>query len=188
MVESRCEESSSSTTRKRLFCEASFSDDNGPDKERGGDQKMNIHLADSEGENHSSSFQLSGFMEVEKHHHQEDYTSSRFFCEETTAPNVGNGDNDIKNGTARDGKGMQTGLSQSALVSLEKAVTTNQKGGIDASTSVTALSAMSVYEKKQLIRVFLRLRPLQFSLLPSPPLQPSRSLEVLSHTKVHCHI
>ncbi len=184
MVESRYEESSSSTTRKRLFCEASFSED-GPDEGRG-DQKMNKQQpADSEDEIHSSSFQFSNFIEIEKNL-QEDYTSSRLFSGGNTSPNGGN--EDVENRTTRGVKKVQaaaTVLSHSSLVSLEKAETANQKGIINARcTSVAALSVPSMNEKKQLIRVFLRLRPLPSSLLSSPEILPSRSLEVLSRTKV----
>ncbi len=180
MVESRYKKCSSSTARKRLFCEANFSED-GPDEGRG-DQKMDDQSGASEDEIHSSNFQFSGSKEVEKHN-QEDYTSSRLFCGGNTAPN-GVNEEDAANWTTRDGEEeMQATTSHSSLVSLEKAETATEKG-ISASISVAALSAPSIHEKKQLIRVFLRLRPLPSSLLPSPEILPSRSLEVLSHTKV----
>eukprot|EP01084_Bolivina_argentea_P249711 418143_1 len=179
MVESRYEESSSSTTRKKLFCEASFSED-GPDEGRG-DQKMNKQQPkDSEDE-----MQFSNFIEIEKNH-QEDYTSNRLFCGGNTSPNGGN--ENEENRTTRGVKEVPaaaTALSHPSLVSLEKVETAIQKDIINAPcTSVAALSVPSMNEKKQLIRVFLRLRPLPSSLLSSPEILPSRSLEVLSRTKV----
>ncbi len=178
MVESRYEESSSSTTRKKLFCEASFSED-GPDEGRG-DQKMNKQQPkDSEDE-----MQFSNFIEIEKNH-QEDYTSNRLFCGGNTSPNGGN--ENEENRTTRGVKEVPaaaTALSHPSLVSLEKVETAIQKDIINAPCTSVALSVPSMNEKKQLIRVFLRLRPLPSSLLSSPEILPSRSLEVLSRTKV----
>ncbi len=185
MAESRYGESSSSTTRKRLFCESSFSED-GPDKGRG-DQKTNMQQSnDSAYVMHSRSFQLSNFMEIKKNH-QEDHTSHRLFRGDSASPNGGN--EDVENKTTRCVKEVPaaatTTLSHPSLESLEKAETVNQKGITTApQTSETALSAPSMNEKKQLIRVFLRLRPLPSSLPSSPEMLPSRSLKVLSCTKV----